>query len=79
MKKVPVLLLVALIGCTTQKTILGPDGTKHKLIECAKVEECYKKATDLCGKYKIVDSHKVSDPNNYAQTEILVKCEEHKE
>lgn len=78
MHKFSFLILISMIGCTTQKTIVGPDGTKHKLIECAKVAECYKKAHDLCGKYQIVDSHKVSDPNNYAQTEILVKCEDQK-
>ncbi len=79
MKNFFLILLIAGCSHTSQKTIVGPDGTKHKLITCNEVEDCYQKANELCGEYKIVNSStNTSGVENITSSEIqlLVKCEE---
>ncbi len=74
MKAFALLLLFA--GCAvTQKTITGPDGTKHKLISCNEVEKCYGKAKDLCGTYKIVNTS-TEGAGDAKIIKLLVKCDE---
>lgn len=75
-------LLIAsahLLGCTTAKPILGPDGTEHQLISCSEIEGCYSKATEVCGgKYKIANtSTETSGAAGYtgSETKLLIKCE----
>ncbi len=70
-------------SCTSVKTIEGPDGTPHKLVNCGSIEVCYEKAKDACGgKYKIVNtSNSVSGTpqvGTFSSTDLLVKCEEKK-
>lgn len=74
MKVLAVLIFVA--GCTvSQKTMIGPDGTKHKLIECTEVEDCYKKAKSICGTYKIVNTSN-EGAGDARVVKLLVKCDE---
>ncbi|MES2528086.1 MAG: hypothetical protein V4598_13410 [Bdellovibrionota bacterium] len=76
MKLIAVLILIA--GCSvTQKTMIGPDGTKHKLISCSVVEDCYKKAKSICGTYTIVNTSN-EGAGDARVVKLLVKCDEKK-
>lgn len=56
------------------KPITGPDGSAHELVECEKVETCYKKAADVCnGKYRIIDDSTAYN-GSYSKVSLLVKC-----
>jgi hypothetical protein len=69
-------VLILLSGCTvTQKTMIGPDGTKHKLISCNEVENCYKKARSICGTYTIVNTSN-EGAGDARVVKLLVKCDE---
>lgn len=73
-----VFTLLLFTGCTTATKIVGPDGTENQLISCEQIEDCYQKATEVCGKYKIVNtSSEVSGYNGISGTtvKLLVKCE----
>lgn len=80
MKLIPALaLLFACSHMVSQKSIVGPDGTKHKLIECGEVEDCYKRASELCGTYKIVNTVSETSGTEIATDttiKLLVKCDE---
>lgn len=72
--------LMFLTACATDvKNIKGPDGTPHKLLGCYDIEDCYKNASKLCGKYKIINTSNETTPasggtsNTY--TKLLIKCE----
>lgn len=70
--------VISILGCTTASKITGPDGTEHQLISCESIEGCYSKATEVCGKYKIINQ--TSEPYSVNGTvgsskKILVKCE----
>lgn len=70
--------LIFLSACAvTQKTTIGPDGTKHKLIACNQVEKCYEKAKSLCGTYKIVNTSN-EGAGDATVVKLLVKCDEKK-
>jgi hypothetical protein len=85
---ITLVLFGALTGCAsfnqaieisrtgTSKTISGPDGTPHELVQCTDIEICYKKSTEVCkGNFKIVDhttSYRGSDTASV--TSLLVKC-----
>src|SRR5262245_38828529 len=76
---IPVIVLI-LGGCATARSIQGPDGTQHQMISCPSVEQCYEKATEVCGgKYKIVNTS--TDTSGGGQlmvdttTKMLVKCD----
>ncbi len=79
MKKVSLLgLILMLTGCVSAKMISGPDGSPHQLISCGSVEQCYDKAAEICGKYKIINtSSETSGANGSTSSSIklLVKCE----
>lgn len=65
-------------SCTSVQTIKGPDGTDHQLVHCYSIKNCYERASEVCGKYKIVNtSNEVSGTKNNSSTSInlLVKCE----
>ena len=70
--------LSALAGCVTVKPIAGPDGTEHQLVSCSRVEKCYAKAAEVCGKYTIVNAstgvHGVYGITG-SDVKLLVKCE----
>ncbi len=69
---------IFLTSCAvSQKTTIGPDGTKHKLIECTEVEDCYEKAKSLCGTYKIVNTSN-EGAGDATVVKLLVKCDEKK-
>ena len=59
------------------KTLPGPDGSSHELIQCFDIEVCYKKAGEVCnGKYRIVDNTtSYHDKDTSSLTKLLVKCE----
>jgi len=67
-----------IFGCTTSKTIKGPDGTNHQLISCGSIEDCYTKAAEVCGgKYKIINTSTDvdgSEGDTSSTTNLLVKC-----
>lgn len=78
-----IFLSLTLISCVTAtvKDVQGPDGELHHLVECSYVEYCYEKATEICGKYKIVNTtNKVSSQqaetgaNTETDTQMLIKC-----
>ena len=70
-------VLVFLSACAaTQKTTIGPDGTKHKLISCNEVESCYEKAKSVCGTYKIVNTSNEGAGDARVVVKLLVKCDE---
>lgn len=76
------IFFILIVSCShvSQKTVVGPDGSKHKLVSCIGVEKCYEKAAQLCGKYKIVNtSHDTNGIGNSPTTttiKLLVKCDE---
>lgn len=71
---------LALAGCATSasRVIVGPDGTTNQLISCGFVSKCYEKATEICGKYTIVNtsSNTTGDIQSGVGTTtyLLVKC-----
>lgn len=72
------IVLLSISGCVTSKVITGPDGSFHHLIYCGDIESCYEKATEICGKYKIINtSSETSGGNGTTSTSqrLLVKCE----
>lgn len=71
-------LALLLTSCVSTKVVKGPDGSEHHLITCGDVELCYSKATEICGKYKIIDSStNTSEMNGTTSTfiKVLVKCQ----
>ncbi len=89
---IPILLIAMNSGCVASavweeaiqtsktgfsKTIIGPDGSSHELIQCFDIEICYKKASETCnGKYRIVDNTtSYHDRDSSTLTKLLVKCE----
>ncbi len=66
-------------SCTTVRPIVGPDGTMNQLISCTMVENCYKKATEVCeGPYKIMNSNsETSGMSGSTSTTVnlLVQCD----
>ncbi len=74
MKVITLLFLISACA-VSQKTITGPDGTKHKLISCNEVEKCYGKAKDLCGTYKIANTS-TEGAGDAKVIKLLVKCDE---
>ena len=73
-------LFLGLAGCASVKTekIAGPDGTENQLISCYQIEDCYKKASEICsGPYKIMNtSSETSGYNGITGTtvKLLIKC-----
>jgi len=75
--------LLFLVSCTTVSVqdIRGPDGTTNHLISCEyNVTDCYAKAAEICGKYKIVNT--TADTSSlggksptHTTTQLLVKCD----
>ena len=59
------------------KTVTGPDGSPHEIIQCFAIEVCYRKASEDCaGRYRIVDnSTSYHDKDASSLTRLLVKCE----
>jgi hypothetical protein len=81
MKNIAVFLLI--ISCahhTSQKTVKGPDGSKHKLVSCGAIEACYNRSAELCGTYKIVntshDTYTDGNGKTHTSVNLLVKCDE---
>lgn len=73
-------LLFIVAGCATPKDVKGPDGTPHKLLTCDEIEDCYEEASQICGKYKIVNTsqHANAVTNGHgggSYSKMLVKCE----
>lgn len=69
-------VLIFLSACSvTQKSVIGPDGTKHKLISCSVADDCYKKAKSICGTYKIVNTTN-EGAGDARVVKLLVKCDE---
>jgi hypothetical protein len=67
-------VLLALTGCVSVSTIVGPDGRKNELISCPDISLCYEKATAVCsGKYMIVNSS-TSVANGQSMNQLLVEC-----
>lgn len=72
------LFLLSISGCVTSKVITGPDGSPHHLISCGDIENCYEKAAELCGKYKIINNSTVTSGGNGTTSttqKVLIKCE----
>lgn len=80
MKKL-LLLSVLLPACSGTKTLIGPDGTEHRLLSCGAIENCYEGARRSCGgNYEIVNTTQetTSSPNGILSVQnLLVKCREH--
>lgn len=71
-------VLAALSGCATTETIAGPDGEPAQLITCGAIKLCYQKATEVCGKYKILNTTSEfsgEHSSGTSQIHLLVKCE----
>lgn len=67
-------ILLALVGCAAgSKKLKGPDGSEHYSLQCFNINACYEKASELCGKYKIVNSIPATEEEQF---HLLVKCEE---
>jgi hypothetical protein len=72
------LLLAAVVACTSARPIKGPDGSESFLISCPKMSDCYEKATEVCGRYKIVDKTVTTsgaNGNSGSSIDLLVRCE----
>jgi len=73
-------VFIGLVGCTSAPTkITGPDGTENLLISCGVIEACYKEATEVCGRYKIVNTNSETsgtDGSTSTTVKLLVKCDE---
>lgn len=79
MKTIVILsLAITLVSCASSKIINGPDGSPHQLIRCGMLEKCYEKATEVCGKYKIVNTATETsgmNGNTSSTINLLVKCD----
>lgn len=69
---------IAFSACSSSRTLLGPDGTEHRLVSCGAIEGCYDKARHDCrGNYDIVNtsSETTGSANGLLSVQnLLVKC-----
>jgi hypothetical protein len=71
--------LSVLAACSSTRTLVGPDGTEHRLVSCGTIENCYEEARKDCrGNYDIVNttSETSSSPNGILSVQnLLIKCQ----
>jgi hypothetical protein len=71
--------VATLTACSATRTLVGPDGTEHRLVSCGSIENCYEEARKDCrGNYDIVNttSETTSSPNGVLSVQnLLIKCQ----
>lgn len=79
-KGTAIVVLGLLAGCSTVESVRGPDGTPHMLVHCRLgLKDCYQKAAELCGKYRVIQesgqARGNSDESSEQELALLIKCE----
>ncbi|RYZ94180.1 MAG: hypothetical protein EOP11_26725 [Proteobacteria bacterium] len=66
-------------ACSATRTLVGPDGTEHRLVSCGAIENCYQEARKDCrGNYDIVNTtaETTTSPNGMLSVQnLLIKCQ----